>query len=130
MNKVYIVTTGCYSDYTIDSVFSDREKAKRHAELIGGRVNPYNVDDIKVDMKAEYIYGVDIYGDIMRVEIINPGDMPLNEELGVVQYTFPRINDRSVFWAHVYVKASSAEKAKKIAVDKFAEFKAKEEEIF
>jgi hypothetical protein len=40
MDKVYIVTTGCYSDYAISAVFSTEEKAKKYC-----RYNDDNQED-------------------------------------------------------------------------------------
>ena len=37
--KVYIVTSGCYSDYRIDAVCLDKEDAEVIAENIGGSFN-------------------------------------------------------------------------------------------
>lgn len=31
--KVYIVTSGCYSDYSIDAVFTDRKKAEMYCAI-------------------------------------------------------------------------------------------------
>lgn len=36
MNKVYIVTSGCYSDYTIEAVFSTYEKAQEYIHKRSG----------------------------------------------------------------------------------------------
>ena len=50
MSKVYIVTSGEYSDYDIDRVFSTEEKAKEWVDVItsmyGGNYNiePYELD--------------------------------------------------------------------------------------
>ena len=32
--EVYVVTSGCYSDYHINAIFSTREKAEEYAELL------------------------------------------------------------------------------------------------
>lgn len=33
MDKVYIVTAGCYDDYRIEAVFSDKEKANEYKKI-------------------------------------------------------------------------------------------------
>jgi hypothetical protein len=43
---VYLVSTGCYSDYTIRGVYSTEEKANRAAELYGGSVESMALDDM------------------------------------------------------------------------------------
>lgn len=32
--KIYIVTSGIYSDYMIDAVFLDKDKARKYSEII------------------------------------------------------------------------------------------------
>ena len=45
MNTVYIVTSGCYSDYSIDAVFSTREAAEAY---IGTKTNR-DIEEWQVD---------------------------------------------------------------------------------
>lgn len=45
--KIYIVTCGCYSDYHIEAVFTNRENAGKYASLWDdGQVEEYNSDSI------------------------------------------------------------------------------------
>ena len=61
MNKVYIVTSGEYSDYGIDRVFSSEEKAKEWVDIItsmyGGN---YNIEQYELDApipeRKEYLF--------------------------------------------------------------------------
>lgn len=61
MSKVYIVTSGEYSDYGIDRVFSTEEKAKEWVDVItsmyGGN---YNIEQYKLDApipeRKEYLF--------------------------------------------------------------------------
>lgn len=50
MSKIYIVTSGSYSDYRVRAVCSTREKAEHTATLIGerndGAVEEFTLDDI------------------------------------------------------------------------------------
>jgi hypothetical protein len=45
--KVYVVTTGSYSDYGIDKVFTNKEKAEEYAEWLedSNDVEEYETDD-------------------------------------------------------------------------------------
>lgn len=45
--KVYIVTTGCYSDYCIEKVFTDRDKAEQYREWCrdANDVEEYDTED-------------------------------------------------------------------------------------
>ncbi len=61
MSKVYIVTSGEYSDYGIDRVFSTEEKAKEWIDIItsmyGGN---YNIEQYELDApipeRKEYLF--------------------------------------------------------------------------
>jgi hypothetical protein len=56
MMKVYVVTSGCYSDYGIEAVFSDREAASRYCKLRnadmsdgGSDSHDYRIEEWPVD---------------------------------------------------------------------------------
>ena len=61
MSKVYIVTSGEYSDYGIDMVFSTEEKAKEWVDVItsmyGGYydIEPYELD-APIPKREEYLF--------------------------------------------------------------------------
>ena len=67
MSKVYIVTQGAYSDYGIDSVFSNMEQAEKRALLIADQYNEeayveeYELDEIVIqgDVIKHYEVTVD-----------------------------------------------------------------------
>ncbi len=42
--KIYIVTDGCYSDYDIVAVYTDREKAERYIATYSGKIEEYETD--------------------------------------------------------------------------------------
>lgn len=48
--KIFIVTSGEYSDYHIDAVFSTEENAKKYAELHPGRFADIEEFDVDEDM--------------------------------------------------------------------------------
>ena len=60
-NKVYVVTSGDYSDYEIDSIFSSREKAEEyinHSTNMGlNGIDEWVLDEKKPD-KREKIFSV------------------------------------------------------------------------
>lgn len=45
--KVYVVTTGCYSDYQIDKIFTDRQKAENYKEWTydANEIEEYETED-------------------------------------------------------------------------------------
>ncbi len=54
--KIYIVTTGSYSDYGIDAVFSIEEKVEAYARAQGFDKNPFShwdIDEQEVDPKEK-----------------------------------------------------------------------------
>jgi hypothetical protein len=66
MNKVWIVTSGCYSDYGIAAIFSTKEKAWEFYNMKRVIDNEYNepdewdIDEAKPDKYVEaYKYGND-----------------------------------------------------------------------
>lgn len=60
--EIYVVTSGCYSDYGIEKVFLDKEKAEHYAEWgEDRRVEVYNTEDNCV---VNEVYKIMVYGDI------------------------------------------------------------------
>ena len=60
--EIYVITSGAYSDYGIDKVFLDKEKAEHYAEWgIGRKVEVYNTED---DCAVEEIYKIHLHGRI------------------------------------------------------------------
>lgn len=62
--KVYVVTSGCYSDYTIEKVFTDRAKAEEYAEWLrdSNPVEEYDTeDDLVVDKYYKIIVQMQTY---------------------------------------------------------------------
>ena len=61
MSRVYIVTSGEYSDYGIDRVFSTEEKAKEWVDVITSMYNGnYNIEQYELDApipeRKEYLF--------------------------------------------------------------------------
>ena len=63
MDKVFIVTSGCYSDYQIEAVFSTREKAEAYINA-KGTDNDWEVNECDVDAEStectDAIYDVSV----------------------------------------------------------------------
>jgi hypothetical protein len=59
MDKVYIITYGIYSDYSICAVFSTRDKAEEYIQQHGDayRIEEYSVDE---EIEQSEIWGVEI----------------------------------------------------------------------
>ncbi len=54
MNKVYVVTSGEYSDYRIRGIFTTEEAANQYAAAVHGSVEEWDVDTI--NLKVGYLY--------------------------------------------------------------------------
>ena len=113
--KIYIVTSGCYSDYTIERVFSTKEKANEFIQQHGTdyRIEEYVVDEEKVK-KEEKIWDVEIDIDDNSVIQSIPRNFLCREE-GTCEY-------HEYFWNDVVdlcVKADSMDKAIKIAKERY-----------
>lgn len=123
MAKVYVVTEGCYSDYHIEAIFSDKNKADIHAALLnstpgrdGAEVEEYELDDVEIDTNKKVIhYAVVGYcrGEVQRVNICDGIDGLIKFDQSI------KINDDRYNW--INVKTDDVEKAKKIFYDKYAE---------
>ena len=105
--KIYIVTSGCYSDYTIERVFSTKEKANEFIQQHGTdyRIEEYVVDEEKVK-KEEKIWDVEIDIDDNSVIQSIPRNFLCREE-GTCEHHEYFQNDV----VDLYVKADSMDKA-------------------
>ena len=57
MSDVYIVTSGCYSDYGIDQVFKSREKAELYCECHEGcEIEEWDFNDDRIYTAYDYVY--------------------------------------------------------------------------
>lgn len=131
--KIYVVTSGTYSEYGIDSVFIDKHKAEIYCALCNkdmvGNYGSYQVEEYESDDN-------DIKGEIelaWRYEIMD-GDRSAYGT--IVPYTHKCLNEvkellfrRSSYEAIVYLRAEDNEKALKIARDMFAQYRAEKEGI-
>jgi len=82
MDKVWVVTSGCYSDYGIRAIFSTKEKAYSYynmKKVIDGEYNEpeeYNLDEAKLDEYVEaykydndYEWGFDGWENYMEEDV-------------------------------------------------------------
>ncbi len=125
MKRVYVVTSGEYSDYRIEKVFSSHEKARLYSLIDQDRrVEEYDVDDIELNVVSDYILvsydykynhidGLTLCGDH-----VNPN---ISESwMSTFEFTLMLSDDRVHRNAMRYGKNSKV--ILKIAQDKFAEY--------
>lgn len=116
----YVVTSGEYSDYHIDGVFSDKEKADFFADKDGDRsVEEYDIDDEQM-LRQENWYEVKIYVG----ESLEPKDFSVlklsynsgNKIFDAVMFSKTEKDDR---YFSFYLAAINRGKAKAIALERF-----------
>lgn len=74
VNKVYVVSTGEYSDYSIHSIWSTKEKADRMKDILGrGRYNVADVFEMEIDKPQEEKPGFAVLIDLTTGEAITKG---------------------------------------------------------
>ena len=119
--KIYIVTSGEYSDYTIERVFSTKEKANEYVQQHGSdyKVEVYVIDEEEKVKKEEKIWKVEINIDNNSVIESIPRNF-LRREEGTCEYHEYFLNDV----VDLYVKADSMDKAIKIAKERYFAIKA------
>ena len=137
--KVYIVTSGSYSDYHIDAVTLDKDQAERLAQAVTdygwdeGHVTVWDTDDFKIIDDGMKLYYVMIFlnetgCDISRISIqeTSPISSLTHQSLAFIDHSkFDESNGGGNI--QFGVRARDEEHAKKIAYDKFAEWKAQKE---
>lgn len=116
----YVVTSGAYSDYHIDGVFSDKEKADFFADKDGDRsVEEYDIDDEQM-LRQEYWYEVKIYvGESLETKDVSVWKLSYdsgNKIFDAVMFSKPEKDSR---YFSFYLAAINRGKAKAIALERF-----------
>ncbi len=127
--KVYMVTSGEYSDYGVCGIFSTKEKAEKYIKFMlrdsEHRWNEFNdIEEIELDSYEELINSNDnIYHGYMNEEGNQIRDITINNDMFELANSFAIGNDERYggLFMHYYVRADSPEKAVKIANDKRAQ---------
>lgn len=126
--KVYVITSGEYSDYGIRAVTLDKEQA----ELLRARysdgwdeahIEEYETDNYKIEVSEDYkpMWVVDFYfdGDIRRCNIV---------AIGKYKHGYIRKGAWDVT-PKVFVEAEDEEHAKKIAKDIYMKWLAEQNDL-
>lgn len=137
--KVYVITSGQYSDYQINSVALDLEDAERKCAILNDkkdrysdmvcRIERYDTEDIKVDAKSQvksvFWMGVD-YVD-SRIVYFDSGHLTFEDinEIKVKRYP----GEKRIEITATLPKDTPDDKAKKIMLDRIAKFKAERQGI-
>lgn len=119
--KIYIVTSGNYSDYSIDAVFSTKEKAVDYVEQHGTyfRIEEYDIGE-EVEKKAQlWVMIFSIKDNKLLQAYVTDGEENKKVDTCYIDKSF---TDEIRF----YVYADSMNSAVKIASERFAAVKANE----
>ena len=124
--KIYIVTSGEYSDYGIDAVFTTKEKAVDYVEQHG---TDYNIEEYELDKEVEkknqlwYIAFCIDDGELREAIPISYNRNKLVDTCSI----FDNFNAREKYQnICIYIDADSMDKAVKIAKERFFAVKANE----
>lgn len=115
--KIYIVTSGEYSDYSIDAVFSTKEKAKEYIQQYG---TDYAIEEYDLDQEVKKETKIwKIMFDKNGVAEALPSFLMKEADICFV----------SVLWdgeryIHIHVDADSMDRAIKIARERYAAIRA------
>ena len=114
----YVVTSGEYSDYHIDGVFSDKEKAYLFVNKAGDRtIEEYNIDD-EEQLREECWYEIEIsiykFSKVRGVSVHNL--RLLDKYFDAVRFT---LRDDVNGYLSFYLKALNRDKAQAIALERF-----------
>lgn len=124
--KIYIVTSGEYSDYRIDAVFTTKEKAVDYVEQhgTGYNIKEYNLDE-EVEKKTQLwciVFCVED-GKLCEASPISYDKNKVVDKCSVFD-TFDYMEAKPCI--RFYVDADSMDRAVKIASERFAAIKANE----
>lgn len=114
----YVVTSGEYSDYRVDGVFSDKEKADSFVLKAEDRtIEQYNIDDEK-QLLEENWYGINVFiSKSSKVKNVSVKDLSkYNKYFDAVRFTLRKDADD---YFSFYLKALNRDKAKAIALERF-----------
>jgi len=115
--KIYVITSGCYSDYTIEAVTDDKEKAeffklKYSTEYKEAYIEELDTDDYKIEGKPDKLYWkVNLY----KKEKPDARCFLSGKERFIVQGTYGHLCESVVI-------AKTEEQAIKITRDKYAQY--------
>jgi hypothetical protein len=125
-NKVFVVTTGEYSDYTIDRVFSTRKKA---LEYLDTKDNEYRLEVFDLDEPIErntHVYEISFELDKKKVWNVSIACDKRYKDM--IHIGGPYFNNRKTL--DIYVESDSRKRALKIASERYGAIIAGEQTMY
>lgn len=124
--KIYIVTSGEYSDYRINAVFTTKEKAVDYVEQHG---TDYNIEEYNLDedvKKKTQLWNIVFCVENGKLYGANPTSYNKNKLIDTCSM-FKIFNGKAEWhYINFYIDADSMDRAIKIASERFASVKANE----
>ena len=124
--KIYIVTSGEYSDYGINAVFTTKEKAVEYMEQ---HETNYNIEEYNLDEEVEkktQLWCVEFCVEDGKLYEASPTSYNRDKVVDTC-FIFDTFSYRKkIPYIHFYVDADSMDRAVKIARERFAAVKANE----
>jgi hypothetical protein len=123
--KIYIVTSGEYSEYEINAVFSTKEKANAYIQQRG---TYYDIEEYDLDEEVEkktQLWSIVFCIENGKFDEANPISYNKNKEVDTC-YVEERFGDGKMYYIIFLVDADSMNRAVKIARERFAAVKANE----
>jgi hypothetical protein len=123
--KIYIVTSGEYSDYRIEAVFTTKEKAVSYVEQHG---TYYNIEEYDLDEEVEkktQLWNIVFCVEDGKLHDATPTSYNRNELVDTCSI-FDTFNMKKETYICFYIDADSMDRAVKIARERFGAVKANE----
>lgn len=129
MGKIYIITSGCYSDYRIVTAFSTKQKADEFLDICDDdyRLETYTIDSVK-PVRKNKIWRISLDVQSKEVIVCHQYELKRNKyKKDLLEYT--RYHD-GTYGIDFYLESDSRKRAIKIASERFGYVIANELVIF
>lgn len=121
--KIYIVTSGEYSDYGIDAVFTTKEKAVDYVEQYG---TGYNIEEYNLDeevVEETKLWGIEFEIESHEIKMASPITFNIDKRKDTCKVSEYLSSKPYITF---YIEANTMDRAIKIASERFASVKANE----
>lgn len=123
--KIYIVTSGEYSEYEINAVFTTRKKAEEYVQQHG---TYYDIEEYELDKEVEkktQLWSIVFCIEDGKFDEANPISYNKNKKADIC-YVEERLGGGKMYYIIFLVDADSMNRAVKIARERFVAVKANE----
>lgn len=131
MKKIFIVTSGCYSDYQIDAVYSSKEKASEFVNIQGSnyRIEEYILDP-ELPEKEDTWWEVILLCNTKEVQCASKTPETFWNKDTIRYVCFHNMRDGDYYGIIINVRADSQQKAIKVASERYGVIIAYEQTMY